>query len=140
LLGGFVRQREEIMDTDVLVLELDGANNDANERDAAIRVLLSEVMSAQGINVLPQSDLAPANAKSFDSGTITALAVTLLSSHGLVALINVLRDWATRYRTFKIKVKRGASTVEISGVDPDNVGSLLPKLRALLEEEKSSKR
>jgi hypothetical protein len=128
------------MDTDFLVFELDGVNNDPNEKDAAIRVLWGEMRSAQGIKVLPQSDLAPANAKSSDAGTITALAVTLLSSHGLVALINVLRDWTTRYRTFKIKVRRGASTVEISGVDPDHLGSLLPKLRALLDEGKSPKK
>jgi hypothetical protein len=116
-----------------LLIQLGNAGEDAGEMDSALRVLWQELVYSGGLEVSARHDPAPANAKSGVAGTISALALTVLESGGVaIALVRVFRDWLMRFRTFSIKLQRGTSTIEISGVNPQDLISLLPQIEQIL--------
>src|SRR5262245_26102841 len=103
-------------------LRAEELNGDDTALDDAMRTLWSE-LSAAGVSAEAGTQKAPSNAKSATSGVIHSLTIAL-SSGGAVALIKVLRDWLTRHRDLKIRVKSGASLVEISGASVQDVAAL----------------
>jgi hypothetical protein len=117
-----------------LSIELTSDGADAGEVDSASRALWDGLYKVKDIEVDAASGPIPANAKSAAAGVISTLAITILGSRGVAnGLSAALRDWLTRYKTFKVKIKRGENFVEISGVKPSDVETLLPKLENLLK-------
>jgi hypothetical protein len=119
---------------DAVIIQVEDKGADGAEIEAALRVLWAELRNADGLEVAAQQAAAPVNSKA-DAGAISALVLTVLGSGGAaVALTRVFGDWLTRYRTFGIKVKRGASQIEIRGLNPKEVPALVPQLERLLSE------
>jgi hypothetical protein len=116
-----------------LAIELVSDAADPCVIDSAARVLYEELRSIGSIEVTAEEVSSPANAKSATAGQLTTLVLTLLGSGGaFVAMINVLRDWLLRNKDVKIRVKRGTTELEISGMDPASIESLAPQLNLLL--------
>lgn len=121
---------------DAVIVQVEDQNANAAEIEAALRILWRELRDACGLEIAAEHAAAPAHAKA-DAGSISALVLTVLGSGGVaVALSRVFGDWLMRYRTFRIKVKRGTSEIQISGLNPKEIPALVPQLERLLAERK----
>lgn len=117
-----------------VVLQIDSQEADPAEMDEALRVLSSELMSAPDLDVEHRTEPPPPNTKGI--GTLAALAVTLLNTRAATSAIMVLRDFLTRHKDMKIRVKQGDAVLEISGASPRELEALLPKVAALLAQQR----
>jgi Effector Associated Constant Component 1 len=105
------------------------------ESDSALRVLWREISEIDGVEVHGRGTPVPNAAKSGEIAALNALLVTLLGSRAIVTLCNALRDWITRYKSFRLKIKKGSDVIEISGVDPAKLNALLPQVKRLLDRD-----
>jgi hypothetical protein len=113
-----------------IVLQLDGADCDPAEIDDALRVLSQELSEAPDLDVQQHTEPAPPNTKSA-TGVLLGVAIKLLDSRAAGSAVGVLRDFLSRHRHLKIKVKRGDVEYEVSGASPKELEALLPQLAAL---------
>jgi hypothetical protein len=61
------------------------------------------------------------------------ILLTAMGSGGIaVTLVSVLRDWLTRNKDFKLRIKRGETEIELSGSSPEKLKGMLAEVKSLL--------
>jgi hypothetical protein len=116
-----------------LLMQIASDEADASELDAATRRLRAELQAVEGCDIRQPSAVVPVGAKAVDASLTGQLLLTAFGSGGIaVTLISVLRDWLTRHRDFTLKIKRGATEIELSGSSPEELKSLLAEVKTLL--------
>ena len=116
-----------------ITIQLVGDGADASELDAAARRLISELSAVEGCEISPVTMPAPPGTKAADIGLLGQLLLTAIGSGGVVVtLVSVLRDWLTRNKDFKLKIKRGDAEIELSGGKPEELKGLLAEVKSLL--------
>ena len=116
-----------------LMIQIANDEAEASELDAATRRLRAELSVVDGCEVSQPTASAPAGTKAADVSLLGQLLLTVMGSGGMaVTLISVLRDWLTRHKDFKIRVKRGETEIELSGGNPEELKGLLAEVKSLL--------
>jgi hypothetical protein len=116
-----------------LMIQIASDEADASELDAATRRLRAELQAVEGCDISQASTVVPMGAKAGDAISLGQLVLSLVGSGGIaVTLISVLRDWLTRHKDFKLKIKRGATEIELSGGNPAELKGLLAEVKTLL--------
>lgn len=115
---------------DPIILQLDGEDVDPAEIDEALRRLTQDLSEAPEVDVQQRTEPAPPGTKSA-TGVLIGLVLKLLDTRATASAIAVLRDFLSRNRSLKIKLKRGEYEFEISGANAKELESLLPQLAAL---------
>lgn len=116
-----------------ITLQIASDEADASELDAATRRLIAELSAVDGCEASQATAQAPAGTKAVDVGLLGQLLLTTIGSGGIaVTLISVLRDWLTRHKDFKLKIKRGKTEIELSGGNPEELKGLLAEVKSLL--------
>jgi hypothetical protein len=106
---------------------------DASELDAATRRLMAELSAVDGCEISQPPAAVPVGAKAGDTILLGQLLMSLIGSGGIaVALISVLRDWLTRHKDFKLRIKREDTEIELSGGNPAELKGLLAEVKSLL--------
>jgi hypothetical protein len=113
-----------------IVFQLDGKDSSPAEIEDALRLLSRELSEASDLDVEQHSEPAPPGTKSA-TGLLLGLAVKLLDTRAAGNAVVVLKDFLSRHRHLKIKVKRGDAEYEISGASAQELEVLLPQLAAL---------
>jgi hypothetical protein len=112
-----------------IVLQLDSSDADPAELDDALRVLQRELSESSELDVQQKMQPAPPNTKS--AAALVALAVTLLNTKAAASAVGVLRDFLSRHKHLKVKLKVGDQLLEVDGASPKELAALLPQLQAL---------
>jgi len=116
-----------------LMIQIASDEGEASELDAATRRLMAELSVVDGCEVSQPKGAAPLGAKSVDVNLLGQLLLSAIGSGGIaVTLISVLRDWLTRHKDFKLRIKRGDTEIELSGANPEELKSLLAEAKSLL--------
>jgi len=116
-----------------LMLQIASDEAGDSELDAVTRRLMAELSRVDGCEVSQAAAAVPVGAKAIDAALLGQILLTLIGSGGIaVTLISVLRDWLTRHKDFKLKIKRGDTEIELSGGSPEELKGLLAEVKSLL--------
>lgn len=116
-----------------LMIQIASNEAEASELDTATRRLRAELLAVDGCEVSQPTAAVPVGAKAVDASLLGQLLLTTIGSGGIaVTLISVLRDWLTRHKDFKLRIKRGETEIEVSGGNPEDLKSLLAEVKSLL--------
>jgi hypothetical protein len=122
-----------------LWIQVDDADGDEEHLDSLTRQLLGELREAgvEGARLGTQGP-APEGSKALELIAIGSVLVHVLPA-ALPALIGFLQEWSLRGRgrTVKLKVMRGADTVDVEypvdSISKDQVASLVKQLVSTLD-------
>ena len=116
-----------------LMIQIASDEAEASELDAATRRLMAELSRVDGCEVSQASAAVPVGAKAVDAALLGQLLLTLIGPAGVaVALVSVLRDWLTRHKDFKLRIKHKDTEIEFSGGSPEELKGLLAEVKSLL--------
>ena len=114
-----------------LALEVCSSDADARELDDATRRLRDEIERATDVAITWPAAVTPSGAKAADAAIVGQLLLAAIGSGGVaVTLVSVFRDWLSRHRGFKLRLRRGDDEIEVSGLTPQEFEALLPKVRS----------
>lgn len=120
------------MEPSTLSLRVEG--DDAREVEQATRVLREELDRLRDVRADAVAGVLPAGAKAAGALELGQIVLTLLGSGGVaVGVIAALKDWLTRNRRMKLRVKRGDVEVELDVAAADELPAALATLRTLLQ-------